>query len=771
MTCRVISRHRRKIVAPCWSLVLLFIASPAWVPSLPAQGPAQRPARPDGNEIQYSAAPAKGAPSYGLAVEFAFPPHYLSNFSEFRVRVGTSNGKPSPTERTLLFELKSRETAWWRRGDSKTTITRFTLTLPQGQSEVTERHTLLMPQGRFSGYSVTIHEHGRELDRLRPMPLAKNQLNNSSYASRPEETNIVVIDRDAPGPTTITARNRPPVFSTRSETYTPGDGKLPNLQLLYEVIAVEFNQRHKSLPLVPAKSWDLKTALSWYARVSQDGTFSLRLLHPQVLPHQWRWYAPVSLVVVSREDFDWLVDQRPTRFQALRTWVRMGGNLAVTGATDDASRERLATRLGCRGAADRWRPARLHPDRVEFADDWASYGSRRGYDQRAKRLKIPSDTTGISADSVLARSVAWGWVYAIDEPSANRSAWNWRMLLEPDHIGPLPIRYSAGGQFSESSPEYWLGTIPGVGAKPVGWFVGLITLFIAAIGPLNYFWLSRRRLQPAIIVTVPLIALFATALFLGMTVLRDGLTTRGRIRSVTILDHAQRESLTWSRQSYYAAFAPRRFAVPAGSYCAPVLPPRSGDPDLQFTLERLGQTEYFGGDFIHPRTLSQIVVGCAATTSRRLAVLEPPEGEVIVKNQLGCPIDRLVLRDKSGGWHLAEQLKVGERATLRAVSPDESAKNLRQYWLRFRLTSQGEAEFYSSRLREFFFRSSRYSGWSRSQERIAPLLIEQSIERIIKRGELEPGEYVAIVSSSPFVQLAAPIDVDVADLELIVGQW
>ena len=65
-------------------------------------------------------------------------------------------------------------------------------------------------------------------------------------------------------------------------------------------------------------------------------------------------------------------------------------------------------------------------------------------------------------------------------------------------------------------------------------------------------------------VTVPVGAAIVTACLLAWAVLGDGLSTRVRIRSLTDVDQASGQTVSWSRHSYYAGM------VPSGGFTFPL---------------------------------------------------------------------------------------------------------------------------------------------------------------------------------------------------------
>src|SRR4029077_10500698 len=114
-----------------------------------------------------------------------------------------------------------------------------------------------------------------------------------------------------------------------------------------------------------------------------------------------------------------------------------------------------------------------------------------------------------------------------------------------------------GNKPDEYNKEFNNWLIPGVGVAPVGEFQFLISLFVLAIGPLNYWWFKKQKKLPFVLVTVPAAAAAVTLLLPSFGVLADGLGARVRARSLTMLDQTAGESATWTRMSYYSGIDPR----------------------------------------------------------------------------------------------------------------------------------------------------------------------------------------------------------------------
>ena len=99
---------------------------------------------------------------------------------------------------------------------------------------------------------------------------------------------------------------------------------------------------------------------------------------------------------------------------------------------------------------------------------------------------------------------------------------------------------------------------PGIGGVPVYGFMVLITGFAVLIGPVNYFYLQRKRLLWLLLVTVPVTALVTSVLLVGYSIASHGFSVRSRIRSLTVLDQKSHSAVTVARLALFAGVAPSR---------------------------------------------------------------------------------------------------------------------------------------------------------------------------------------------------------------------
>ncbi len=140
-----------------------------------------------------------------------------------------------------------------------------------------------------------------------------------------------------------------------------------------------------------------------------------------------------------------------------------------------------------------------------------------------------ADLVAIDQAPFIMRACGAGAVVAIasDENFTGR-AFPWAWLFNT--LGPQRWQWCNryGLSLDRENADFWNFLIPGVGLAPVGKFQVLITLFMLAIGPVNYLLLRRWGKLNLMSLTVPAGATVVTLGLVGFAVFADGLGVRLR---------------------------------------------------------------------------------------------------------------------------------------------------------------------------------------------------------------------------------------------------
>ena len=301
---------------------------------------------------------------------------------------------------------------------------------------------------------------------------------------------------------------------------------------------------------------------------------------PAELPQRWLDYSNVDLLFIGLKQLEKLSQTNPGAFEAIIGWTAAGGNLCVSGVGEDWERmAELESLIGLpvsekptiKGAP---RAGWIEPNPARFGKAVRGLGSEtlgpfdpippNPYANRDSSVEVdvqpaPKPTPAPEQAHFAYRHHEMGMLVAIrpEDPFPGTAAeWAWML----DSIGANRILWSKrhGVTAIGVNGDFLNFLIPGVGLAPVGAFRVLITLFVVAIGPLNYYLLRRRRRLHWLVVTIPVSAGVVTAALFAYAVVADGLGTRARVRSVTQIDQRNRRAVCWSRISYYAGLAPSR---------------------------------------------------------------------------------------------------------------------------------------------------------------------------------------------------------------------
>jgi hypothetical protein len=522
-------------------------------------------------------------------------------------------------------------------------------------------------------------------------------------------------------------------------------------------------------------------------------------------PEQWIDYTGLDIVCLSLEELGQLRANRPLAFRALLDWTAVGGNLWVYGIGSQWERlpklEELLLPPEQANAASapqarRWAPAHneiqsdlisrgaiplcpalLPAPSVERSDTSASPGPAGGPVDDAAASPTAG---GRRPPPCTACPLGMGTVVALaaDNPFPGASQ-DWKWIL--DTMGSDRWSWSRrhGISYTADNPDFWNFLIPGVGLPPVGVFCLLITLFVAAIGPANYWLLRRWKRLHLLVVTVPAGALAVTAVLLGYALATDGLGVRVRARSVTVLDQRQGRAACWARLSYYAGLSPRGgLTFPADVAVLP-LEPLAGDiPARQtrnLTWDDQGQNLAVG--WLPARTPTQYLTLRSRATNFGLDFLPAEEvsGRPSVRNRLGTPIRQLLVRADDGQYYWAEDVDSEATVPLTVVTLDDAVSRLQKAWRAaepqlppgFEPPTGGA---FSGR-RRYWWTSSRGEDPHCAASRLEELLDWPQGLGKSDSGPLAPGSYVAVVDRSPEVVLGLAAREAEGGYHVVFGQW
>ncbi|MCO6044538.1 hypothetical protein NG895_11535 [Aeoliella sp. ICT_H6.2] len=536
--------------------------------------------------------------------------------------------------------------------------------------------------------------------------------------------------------------------------------------------------------------------------LSASGINMMATTHQGDLSDNWLDFTPFDFLYCEIDQLVALAQDNPQQMAALRRWVHAGGVLWVRQQSEDWQElhalEPLFGWPSSQGAIEPDRPIGREPAGVDgwsyvnlrmTQTDEAADGLVEDFDPYAQPITQPPAQRPLYSDAgFVVRRHGWGKVAAFDDKRvSDRRQWRfdklqmagmyWQMQAWPQRHGLVPG--SANTDFSS-----WL--IPGVGLAPVVAFQVLITLFVLGIGPANYWLLKRAGKLQLMVLTVPAVAIAITLGLLSYGVFADGFATRLRAQSITLLDQQTGDATTWSRLSYYAAFAPQDgltfsdesavYTIHPGSIEAYDVNVSQSAREIQWTDTEQQLTNGWLGS----RTPTQYLVIEPRTTTAGLAVQQSESG-ITATNQFDSAAQLLVLQDKDGAWWMAESVPAGEAATLTKVDQPLAVTALRDV-LRDReprfpdayAAAENSAMMYQQRRRmrrsynqagmEYAFVSANQSQLQRRWQELLGLSGGQALD-------IPPGSYVVVGERALLPVSQDEFPVEEASVHIVIGKY
>lgn len=457
-------------------------------------------------------------------------------------------------------------------------------------------------------------------------------------------------------------------------------------------------------------------------QVLGNGTAMVSVQKHEELPLEWLGYTTMDVVVLTAGDLPRLAQAEPKRHDALLRWVKSGGNLWLLECGrlwQEAPGAERALKLRTSSTGGAPEPNARSADAAMAARGWKYVPIRDRATEPLEGALVLSGYEIVKADqepargrqgrgtvsSALAgfagrvaqlaqsqtsqpyfalRPYGLGTVTAFrDNFSTSPQMGDTISVLQQSLLGPRimwPSRHGLKPDSAASEFNNWL--IPGVGVAPVGQFQFLISLFVLAIGPLNYWWLKRQRKLPMLLVTVPLAAAAVTIVLVTYGVLADGLGVRMRARTLTVLDQVAGDAVSWSRLSYYAGVQPRgglTFSRATAVY--PILPgwalDRYGDVSTGERAVAWSDKQRLSEGWLAPRTPTQYLTVSSRPTEKRLDI-RPAAGGLQIGNRLGVTVKHLLIQDRDGQVYWCENLPPDQRLEVQPTTRVKASTALRR---------------------------------------------------------------------------------------------
>ncbi|HET6880007.1 MAG TPA: hypothetical protein VFI31_07620 [Pirellulales bacterium] len=669
------------------------------------------------------------------------------------VEVAVATAAPLPADQTIHIELHARQN--WYGNDREIAVSQD-IELPAGSMGVVE--TIAAPQlFAFNTYNVEVWLNG-DYSRKLSQPI-RAFTGGVAFEGLP---NVLAV-----GPSIVPPAGAPPAVT--SFLGDPGSGALMS------IFPSDVSQNQYGGITPPVAAGTAAPPLPSLVHLPLDR-----------LPRRWLELSSLDLVCISAGHLEKLAAEEPERCQALRDWLVSGGNVVLYDVGPAGQRADEAARLLAPGAslaggqvATEW----SKPSAADCSNRLRAFGGSQPPlvgqaptvvpDPPPFRLRRCGDGVLLAADTNdLFAQPAQDWIWMLNSLGPERWLWYRRHGLSLDR----------------KNGDFWNWLVRGVGMAPVTEFRVLITAFVLAIGPLNYFWLRRRGRLHLLVIVVPLAAFTVTLALFAYALVADGLDVRVRARSITHLDQRTGHAVCWSRISYYAGLAPSAgLAFPDDVV---VLPLAANDGDVSEMPRRQNviwsnERQDLVSGWLPSRTPTQLLTVRSRNSQAGLRYIASTGASgPQIENQLGSRIIHLVATDEQGNYFAASDVAPGATVTLVAV--EEPGKALEQYVADHK---PGVPEgFVQPSSYGFSGRRAYYRYYAAMNNNLpAPSFASSRLETDLRDVIMGPGtrssapaskgfslaanSYVAIVERSPEVVLGIDQPREEDSLHVVVGKW
>jgi len=737
--------------------VVLLLACLSWCPSF------SRTAIADNGGFKSMRYAKTMSPPFNLATDDTWVS--CDGYRPVRVTITPIGSATFRRDREITLEVKKAAIHERLFGD----YTRQTVELPEGAKQV--EVLLLYQQSRSQHWASLRVWEGRET--LRNVSRQNiSELKNGASVPPEGVPTMLIIDLDIPR----LADRQTTIGRFRGEN----EAAIPN--------PIGFVKNVPALNAMRTRVDD-EFGESWVDIAEQISSISFQ--HPEDLPKEWLALSGIDIVYVSLSELQAIQTEHPAQWNAIDRWLRSGGNLWV--ADVGAGFKELKNLESLCGLKQSEEGAGEGADKSSFATQW-QYPAKGKYGEKVDSLQsedgqwrngayVNEDVMGkppkfqeIQIIEFAHRDLQLGRIaaFAAAEPLAEEEKWNWQWIFKSLDIDRWCWSKRHGFSPTRFNDGYWEYLIPDVGLAPVNSFRVIITLFVLAVGPLNYTWLNRRGRMNWMLFTVPAAALLVTCALLGYAMVTDGVSAKSRIRSLMDIDQQAGQASILARQTYYAGIAPaggitfdEQTAVFPVDHDAAERTYRGGqDRNLEWTDG--GQVLQSG--YLPSRTTSQFLTIQSQTSSLQLQFTRDAAGKpTAAKNLLGAEAQVIVIRDYDGTFYIVEDCPNGADCKLTEATLADVGDLTDPYIeLADRSLPPGvDLSLLGNSQNRWRFSNSRLGAPTSETSRL-----EQSIEQALLRWKSQPpGSYTAILKDNTLLDCAVRSKDRKHELHIIRGNF
>ncbi|MFN0205883.1 MAG: hypothetical protein ACKVS6_06170 [Planctomycetota bacterium] len=363
-----------------------------------------------------------------------------------------------------------------------------------------------------------------------------------------------------------------------------------------------------------------------------DPNVNIAAVPASQLPKRLECYTSLSAIVVD-------VDSMPANehWESILAWSRMGGNLILSGA----------------GAETK---AKEDPSLKIWLED--------RFLKSSSQYKIYTHALG-TVRIVPVDDVFYDSSFCEDLKTQLRKMKPYVPRLGPSWADTLAIEY------------------PGMRAFPAVPSLIILLIFVIIIGPINFIWVKRRGKPVLLLLTIPCIAGATTLGFLIFAIALQGITVRGAVQSITLLDQRVHHAETALVRTIFAGLLPSAGLRPAAGTI--VFPVGDVDPkthavknadnnNSKYTIN--ANDSLYSGDFLPARRLMR-QMQISDRASRQRLIIKRKGPQLSVENGFEAPVRSLVIRDAAGvSYQLTQALEPGGRADVSQTSTPDSRRGM-----------------------------------------------------------------------------------------------
>ncbi len=450
-------------------------------------------------------------------------------------------------------------------------------------------------------------------------------------------------------------------FSLAEVDYSTGD--YPAL-LVISPKKIDFTEYESLLVSLSSSS----SGRSYPSTISADE--QCLVIEPTMLPENWLAYSGVDIVAVPLETLNKMSRDART---AILQWVETGGTLIVynvNSAINTSSQLIDVTHLKQHNHSTlSWitlltNKRRLINRFTEEEVDHDPYSSKPVEAETAtKKTKRTEKFTWKNKPSDIGyRPYMQGTLFAFQKNPFEGTMQDWGWLLKTLGKNKYSWRQRHGVAPRGRNSDFLMFLIPGISGVPVIPFLLLISIFTIIIGPLNYFFLMKKKQLYLLVLTIPVIAFITSFSLLGYSMIAHGFGVKSRVRSVTVLNQNNNTAVSTARVSLFAGITPSgglKFSPNTAVY--PIWKSQN-----EFTSGTVNWSDHqsLTSGWIRSRTNTQFLIKEHRTERGRLNIKNQTNHKLEIGNGLEWDIEAILVVDEKGTLFEGGELDAGASTQL-----------------------------------------------------------------------------------------------------------